>query len=49
MLGNEQSGRRCKINQNSHQIARMAFIYGRNNGRHSARAAARFGLKLLRE
>ena len=29
MLGNEQSGRCCQINQNSHQIARMAFIYGR--------------------
>jgi hypothetical protein len=31
MLGNEQSGRCCQINENSHQIARIAEIYALNN------------------
>jgi hypothetical protein len=38
-----------QLNANTHQIAGTASIYALNNCRHSARAAVRFSLKLVRE
>ena len=46
---NANSSRSCQTNENTLQITSIAQLYALNNCRHSARAAARFSLKLVRE